>query len=339
MNRAVRELVLRAAALAGLGVSVLLITEYWQPVPVLCAPGGGCDVVRASRYSAVLGVPLPIIGVLFFAAVFGMSVSPRARRWLFPVAAAGGVAGLGLVAIQAFVVNAFCQLCLVADIAALVIAAIAFVVRTLPPSRLTGRVAIAHAAAAVAVTVGATLFAAHAGAGSTSGVLPPVVQREQRPSLATVVEFVDFECPACRAQHDQFRAVLATFPGKVHVVLKNMPLPQHQHAVDAARAFCCAEENGAAHAMADRLFGAQQLGAQDCEEMAVGLGLDRDQFRSCVASAHVTERLRADGAAAAAVGVRGLPTFWIGQERFEGVQDGAVLRASIDRALRRAAQS
>jgi len=38
--------------------------------------------------------------------------------------------------------------------------------------------------------------------------------------------------------------------------------------------------------------------------------------------------------AAASVGIRSLPTLWIGQERFEGVHERKVLQASIERALR-----
>ena len=87
--------------------------------------------------------------------------------------------------------------------------------------------------------------------------------------------------------------------------------------------------------MADRLFRAQHLGREDCEEIAVGLGLDRNEFRRCVDSDRVAQRLRTDNSEAAAAGIRGLPTLWIGQERFEGVHTPAVLQASIERALLR----
>jgi predicted DsbA family dithiol-disulfide isomerase len=169
--------------------------------------------------------------------------------------------------------------------------------------------------------------------------MPTVVQQEQAPDRVTVVEFIDFQCPACRAQYAEFKSIAGHYEGKVHFVLKNVPLPQHEHAMDAARAFCCAEENGEAHAMADRLFAANQLTPKDCEEIAVSLGLDREEFRNCVRSQWVEDRLRADQDAAATVGIRGLPTFWIGEERFEGVHERTVLRSSIERALRRSRQS
>lgn len=343
MSRSFREFALRAAALTGLGMSALLVAEYRQPLPALCAPGGGCDIVRYSPYAGFLGVPLPVLGVLFFGVAFGVAIAPQTRKWLFPLSAFGAFAGVAFIAIQAFLLNAFCQFCLVVDVSALAIGGLAFTLRTVVPARPTLATGAAHAAGAFAVAVGAFAWhaslAVHAGSAVTSGALPPAVLREQTPHVVTVVEFVDFECPACRAQHGQFRSVLSNYAGKVNVVVKQMPLPQHEHAVDAARAFCCAAENGEAGEMADRLFGAERLSREDCEDIAVSLGLDRDEFRRCVGSERVTERLRADRAEAASVGIRGLPTFWIGQERFEGVHDGAALRPSIDRALRRAAQS
>jgi len=340
MPRTLSESVLRAAALVGLGVSALLIAEYQQPVPAFCAPGGGCEVVRHSPYAQFLGIPLPYLGVLFFAAVLGAAIVPRARRWLLPLGAAGAAAGVAFLGIQAFLLNAFCQFCLVVDSSALVIGGASLNLRASPLMRPTRAATVAHAVAAIAVVSGALAWhssvAAHARQAVTTGELPPVVQRAQVPNLVTVVEFVDFECPACRAQHSEFRSVLASYMGKVNVVIKQVPLPQHEHAIDAARAFCCAEEYGEAREMADRLFAAEHLTPQDCEEIAVSLGLDRDVFRRCVSSTRVTERLRADGAAAASVEIHGLPTFWIGEERFEGVHESGVLRSSIDRALRRA---
>ena len=69
----------------------------------------------------------------------------------------------------------------------------------------------------------------------------------------TLLEFVDFECPACRAQYGEMEKILAGYEGRIDVVFKNLPLPQHRYATDAARAFCCAEEKGQAMPMADRM--------------------------------------------------------------------------------------
>lgn len=342
MTVRIREYLMRAAALAGLGMSVLLVAEYRNPLPALCAPGGGCDVVRQSEYADLLGIPLPILGVLFFAAALVIAIVPALRRaLLLPLSAVALISGIVLIGIQAFALQAFCQLCLVVDVAALGLGALGLSLRSSTVRAPSVWSAGAHFAAAAVVSVAAIFWYARlaADADFTTGAMPAVVQREQAPDRVTVVEFVDFQCPACRAQYAEFKSVARHYEDKVRFVLKNVPLPQHEHAVDAARAFCCAEESGEAHTMADRLFAAEKLSPKDCEEIAVGLGLDREEFRQCVRSQKTENRLRADQDAAATVGIRGLPTFWIGEERFEGVHEGEVLKSSIERALRRAARS
>ncbi len=335
MNRRLSEGVLRAAVFSGLGTSALLVAEYRDPI--LCTADGGCGVVRNSPYAAPFGIPLPLIGVLFFLIALCAIAIPRARRrLLLPLSLAGSVAGLSYLAIQAFVLHAFCPMCLVVDVSALLLGVTAFSARGAAPAPLRLQGAAAHLVAAVAVTGGALGWHAHlAGAHvEARSEVPPVVLREQRPGRVTVVEFVDFECPACRAQYGQFSSVLASYADRVNVVVKQMPLPQHEHALDAARAYCCAADRDKAAEMADRLFKAQHLGREDCEEIAVSLGLDRNEFRSCVDSERIANRLRADTKEATSAGIHGLPTLWIGQERFEGVHERAVLEASIERALR-----
>src|SRR5262245_55058484 len=125
MNSTIREYAMRAAALVGLGMSVLLIAEYRQPLPALCAPGGGCDVVRNSEYAGILGIPLPILGLLFFSAALVIALAPPLRRTLLaPVSLAAVAAGIALIGIQAVLLQAFCQLCLVVDLAAIVFGAL-----------------------------------------------------------------------------------------------------------------------------------------------------------------------------------------------------------------------
>jgi protein-disulfide isomerase len=119
--------------------------------------------------------------------------------------------------------------------------------------------------------------------------------------VVTIVEFVDFQCPHCRRLHDELSDVLSSHGDRVRVVRKHVPLPNH--------------------AMAD--------GA-----VARTLGLDMDAYRSCVTSPAVAERIEWDLAAAKDAGVRGLPTFFIGNERFEGYRSADELSAAIERSLR-----
>lgn len=334
MISGLREILLRATALIGLGTSALLLAEYRTPSGALCGAGGGCDLARHSPYAELLGVPLPVVGVMFFGMLLLAIIAPPLRRWLRPLSAAGALAGFFYTGVQAFVLGAYCALCLVVDLAAVATAALAFAGRdavSQPARVLPAAACVALAVIAVAAPL---IWQGWLAASFSPSAVPAAVLREQRPGRVTVVEFVDFECPACRAQYAQLEPVLDRYRDEVSVVFKHLPLPQHQNAADAARAFCCAEEGGVGREMAGRLFRARRLRRGDCEEIAVGLGLDREEFRRCVDSDRVARRLHADRRDAAAAGVRGLPTFWIGEERFEGVHESEALSASIERALR-----
>lgn len=85
--------------------------------------------------------------------------------------------------------------------------------------------------------------------------------------------------------------------------------------------------------MADALFRSEDLTLEGCERLARESGLDMEAYRACMASQRPEVSLERDQNAARAAGVSGLPTLWIGRERFEGLTAAEVVRASIDRAL------
>jgi uncharacterized membrane protein len=113
------SLVSLVAALVGLAASVASLIDYLGAVPRFCTETG-CATVRASSWSHPLGIPLPLPGIGFFAAMLALAViTPQRARLRKALAVAGGAVALGLVALQAFVIGAWCKLCLCSDGAAL----------------------------------------------------------------------------------------------------------------------------------------------------------------------------------------------------------------------------
>src|SRR5256885_9037616 len=55
-------------------------------------------------------------------------------------------------------------------------------------------------------------------------------------SKVTVVEFGDFQCPACGAAYPIVHQILEQYKGKINFVFRNYPLPIHQNAPMAAEA-------------------------------------------------------------------------------------------------------
>jgi len=87
-------------------------------IPTLCTITRGCDLVAASVYSKIFGIPLSLFGVFFYSIITGFSLwglSTRALQvglFLLPVTTVGFVLSLYFLYLQAFVIEAYCQYCL-----------------------------------------------------------------------------------------------------------------------------------------------------------------------------------------------------------------------------------
>src|SRR5690606_37680190 len=147
---------------------------------------GGCDEVRRSALADVAGLPMPVFGVAFFAVAGALLLAGRRyRRWLIAWSAAGAAVGAALLAVQIFSIGALCPLCVVADLAAIALLALAAGAASTTAPRLP---AIATAAIAAAAVFAFT----PTDPGGAPGNLPAAVAAEQRPGVATIVEFIDF---------------------------------------------------------------------------------------------------------------------------------------------------
>ncbi|HEX6272576.1 MAG TPA: vitamin K epoxide reductase family protein, partial [Polyangiaceae bacterium] len=121
MTRAFWPTLLRLALLLALAASAALTIDYLSTNPAFCAGAGGCRDVRRSGFSYLGPVPLPAFGLLAFASVLSLSLgSPALRRAANWLAVLGAVLGGALIVVQALVVRAFCWLCMVADVSAIV---------------------------------------------------------------------------------------------------------------------------------------------------------------------------------------------------------------------------
>jgi predicted DsbA family dithiol-disulfide isomerase/uncharacterized membrane protein len=326
------------AALAGAAASAAALADWLAPEPAFCA-ASGCATVRASAWSRPLGVPLPVLGLTFFTVAAALVVvGDRLRLARRVIAAAGGLGALGLIAVQAFVIGAWCNLCLVADLAAVLFALLAWAPRVSWPRASGGLHALAGGAVVLAVAV--PMLVGRGGAPemvAPKGAMPEVVAAEQRPGEVVIVDFIDFQCPHCRNFHGRLVAALdkADLKVPVRVVRKMVPLPIHEYALTAAIAWCCADAQGKGDEMADALIKApvEALTAPGCEKIAVEVGLDLAQYRKDAASPEIKARVEADLAAAKAAGLRSLPTVYVNDHAFVGA---AATVDDIVAALRKA---
>jgi len=327
-----RSFLALAVTLVGLGASIASLVDYLGAAPTFCAESG-CATIRASAWAHPLGIPMPIFGIAFFAAMTALAFVSRPRLRL-ALAIGGGLWALALVGLQAFVLDAWCKLCMIADPAAIALAGLVVAgARTVRFTFARALIALPFAALPLAFALLATRPHAdppHAGT-------PDIIAREQVPGVVTIVEFVDFECPFCRALAPKLQAAIDHAPAPVRVVRKMVPLAQHPHAKDAALAWCCADAQGHGDEMAAALFAAEPdtLTPEGCEQLALQVHCDRERYRQTIADPSLHDRLATDLADAKAAGVRGFPTVFIGDQRISGANhEPADLVAAIARARR-----
>lgn len=105
-----------ALALVGLAVAgYLTALKLGGNQAFLCRGGSGCDLVQASRYSVLAGVPTAMWGAGIYLAIVVLAAMPRtARRWQAAfILASGAVAfSLYLTYISIFAIGATCPYCL-----------------------------------------------------------------------------------------------------------------------------------------------------------------------------------------------------------------------------------
>jgi len=337
MKRLPFWLVLALSAVA-LAASAVLLVDYVRPAPVFCGLNGGCGVVKQTAFAYPLGIPTPAIGIAGILALALCAFVPgeRARKAQAALAGIGGLVAISLLIVQASM-KTICPYCAVVDTTMLLLAglSIARLVKGWdPPERkaeLGGAIGLLSVAIAVPLAIG---FARN----PFAEVPAPIVAEIQKTprGKVTLVDFVDFECPFCRATHAKLAPLLAEHRDQVRVVRKNVPLRMHKHALDAARTACCAELMGHGDEMAEALMSTSpaELTPEGCERLAASHGLDVAKFRACVADPKTDDRIRADRQAFDDSKGEGLPTLWFNTQKLEGEQDEATLRSALDSALR-----
>jgi uncharacterized membrane protein len=113
--------------LALAGVAIAAYIEYERATGGQLACGtGGCEQVQSSKYAELLGVPVAVLGLVAYAAILATAlVRPPAAALAGAVLGIAGLAfALYLLAIQAFVLDAYCTWCLASDAALAALAAL-----------------------------------------------------------------------------------------------------------------------------------------------------------------------------------------------------------------------
>lgn len=160
----------------------------------------------------------------------------------------------------------------------------------------------------------------------------------------TLVEFADFQCPACGAYHPIVKQLLSEFKGKINFVHRDFPLPMHKNAFVAAQSAGAAGKQGKFWEMHDKLFETQnewsEANAKEkFMEYAKTIKMDADKFKKDLESEEIKNKIEQDIKDGYSLGVNSTPTFFVNQEKllknpstyedFKTIIKAAILKAPI----------
>ncbi len=344
-------------SLVGVFVAAYLLWMYTSNSrPMLCL-GTGCDEVRASSYAVLWGLPLPLYGVVMYAAIallaLGVPLVRGAFRTRFPlgrlglyaivaISGAGLLASVALTAVEAFVIHAWCIWCVVSAVVVTLLFGLAVLEVRNPAAvwvsgpdvggkvRAVAGSYLAVLAAAAIISIPAWVFLTRGGepVGPTD-VAEGNLNRLRRPeshwrgpedAKLVIVEFADLECGTCAKMEPVVERIRETYGEKIRYTLRHFPLTKiHAHSWKAAEAAECAADQGKYWDAVAVFFDHQQdLRPQALKGYATRIGLEMESFNQCLDSGEMAERVRKDREDGEELGVRGTPTFFVGRRAVSG---------------------
>ena len=146
---------------------------------------------------------------------------------------------------------------------------------------------------------------------------------DEENAKVTIVEYSDFECPACRSYYPLIKQVVEDFPEDIRFVYRHLPIRTiHPNAELAARYAEAAGEQGMFFEMHDAIFenqpswsGTSARAARNAfESYGEELGLDIEQLQTDADSDAIIEKIEAQRIDAVGAGAFATPTFFVDGE-------------------------
>lgn len=193
----------------------------------------------------------------------------------------------------------------------------------------------------VAALIGVFLLVNKPGSSATTDSSKLVREDSQKKGTGSVqlVEFGDYQCPACGAAHPTVQKLMNEYEGKVTFVFRNYPLESiHKNALVAAKYAQASSKQNKFWEMHDKLYETQKewsdLGDPTGKfaEYAKALGMDAAKLKSDANDAATAAYIKQDQSDGDAVGVTGTPSFFVNGKAIANSSYES-LKSAIDAAL------
>jgi protein-disulfide isomerase len=156
----------------------------------------------------------------------------------------------------------------------------------------------------------------------------------------TMVEYGDFQCPACGAYHPIVEQVIKDVgPDKLRFVFRHFPLPQHGNAIPAAKAAEAAGLQGKFWEMYNLLYERQATWEKATEPKTVftgyakEMGLDTEKFSADFELKSIADHIDNDYKGGVKAGINATPTFFINGKQVTGPSGYDEFKKLINNAL------
>lgn len=157
---------------------------------------------------------------------------------------------------------------------------------------------------------------------------------------ATLVEYSDFQCPACASYFPLLKRAADDFKDDLRLIYRHYPIRQaHKNAELAAQAAEAAGRQGKFWEYHDRLFDFQTLWSEEGDakalfnQYALDLGLDGGRFLADLESSEVKDKVTGDYQSGLRLGVNATPTFFLNGTRIQNPASYESLKSLIQSAI------
>lgn len=182
----------------------------------------------------------------------------------------------------------------------------------------------------------------NAGKGSplTNDILPTDHVTGKLDSAVTLVEYTDFQCPACATYAPVVEKLIAEYADRVRFVYRHFPIySKHPNAEIAARASEAAGKQGKFFEYAEVLFAKQNDWSElaDPKETfktyAKDLGLNVDDFEKYMNSNESRNSVTKDAQGGTRAGISGTPSFFLNGKSIANPNGYTAFKKLLDDAL------
>jgi len=363
-------------ALAGLIDSIYLAISHYRVYMDMgyksfCAISKAinCDTVSQSSFSIFLHVPVPVWGIvgylLFLMALFWVWKQDEGKARFWPtmalIALCFSIYSLILAIISTFYIRSYCIMCIASYAVNLLLLYFPWLIHRrfsnmpiatslkndlylLMENKKKGIVSLSVLVACFAVLI--TFFPSYweFTPDAIDRSLPSGITAEGHPWIGsenpeiTITEFTDYQCFQCKKLHFYLRELISTYPGKIRLVHRNLPMdhvynplvkePFHVGSGKMALFSLFAAERDAFWEFSDMLYNVDTLeGHFNLRLMAKTAGFEVEQLARAVKDRRLLRKLKIDIRDGLKLGITGTPGYLIDGEVYMGNVPAEIFRA------------